>query len=192
MNGRVRTANRRPNPAILLEPKDPETNVADKATIALVLSPEFPGPVGDLPMDQLRSRRQQCEIVESELSYRRRVLHGHLDLLRAELARRDGDGSQVAIAQSLLDRESATARSPSHQRLALDVEDDELGPVSADLPDCDDAELRSRGEAWVTRERELSDHRRTVLERLDLIQDEIVRRYRDGSATIDDILPSRT
>lgn len=173
--------------------------MVDRSTIAAVLDASFLGDFGELSTAELRDRRQQCEAVESELSYRRRVLHGHLDLLRAELSRRDVDAVAGPVTDLLdsLGEAMATAsgRSPSHQRLDPAVTlgwHDEPDPVSADLPECSDDELRARGEALVARERLVSEQRRAVHGRLDQIQDEIVRRYREGTASIDEILPSQT
>lgn len=176
--------------------RDPD--VADQATLAAVLDEAFVAGLDALPFAELRERRARCESVEAALSFRRRLLHGHLDLLRAEVQRRDvdgGDGPVTGLLDSLRPEGPgpASTRSPSHQRFdpgaeLLDLE--EADPVSADLPDLDDDALRARGEELVAMERRLSEQRRDVLARLDAIQDEIVRRYRDGEASIDQILPS--
>ena len=42
--------------------------------------------------DELRTLLDQLSAEEDELSYRRRVLHGRIDILRAELVHRIADG----------------------------------------------------------------------------------------------------
>ena len=60
------------------------------------------GPVAELSNADLRARLQQRTQLENELSYQRRMLHGHIDLLRAEvlarLRHRDGDPSEHLAA----------------------------------------------------------------------------------------------
>lgn len=166
--------------------------MVDEREVAEVLEPGFAADLADHPTDELRRRRRACEAVEADLSFRRRVLHGHMDLLRAELARRSAGvaaGVDVAdLVERLADGPTPSHRSPSHQRLAVDV-GGEVEAFSADLLDASDDELRGRGEDLVEREHELSRMRRVVLDRLDAIQAEVLRRYRDGSASIDEILP---
>ncbi len=167
--------------------------MADAPDLDEVLAPSFVDGLSDRGTDDLRRLRRSCEAVEEQLSYRRRLLHGHMDLLRAELERRgleDATGAVTELLGHLSDGPGPGTRSPSHQRIAMGAAD-EAGQdaYSADLPDRSDEELRARGEELVAKEQELSDLRRTVLSRLDAIQAEVLRRYRDGSASIDEILP---
>jgi hypothetical protein len=46
----------------------------------------------DKSNDELRALLDDLSVEEDELSYRRRVLHGRIDILRAELVRRLADG----------------------------------------------------------------------------------------------------
>ena len=48
--------------------------------------------LGDKSNDELRALLDQLSAEEDELSYRRRVLHGRIDILRAELVRRLAEG----------------------------------------------------------------------------------------------------
>lgn len=170
--------------------------MSDQQAIDAVLDEAWLADLEARPMGDLRELRRQCEVVEERLSYLRRVLHGHLDLLRAEVARRDlgAQGPVTELLASLGEPSASTPRSPSHQRLptSLDGIEGDDTPVSADLPDCSDDELRVRAEELVAREQHLSATRRAVLERLDRIQAEVVRRYRSGSATVDELLPGRS
>jgi len=63
-----------------------------------VLAPDY---LADLPaqsMETVRARRRDAEQEETDLSYLRRLLQGRIDILRAELARRSGDGAAAAEA----------------------------------------------------------------------------------------------
>ena len=73
-----------------------------------VLDPEFVDGLGQISLDELRERRKEAEQEETDLSYMRRLLQGRLDILRAELARRAGDGSDLmdALPQILADEPS--------------------------------------------------------------------------------------
>ena len=55
-----------------------------------VLGEGFLDGLRELPVDQLRARRGEAEQEETDLSFARRLLHGRLDLLRAEQERRCG------------------------------------------------------------------------------------------------------
>ncbi len=170
--------------------------------LQVVLAPGFAEDLADATTEELRARRGQCEVVESSLSFRRRVLHGHMDLLHAEVERRRAPGDTAAstlLDQLSRDSDNAAPRSPSHQRFAAGVIEgaiegiqDRVRGMSADLPECTDEELQRRAEALIAAEAELSATRRTVLDRLDALQAELASRYRDGRASIDEVLPPAT
>lgn len=61
----------------------------------------------DKSNDDLRRLLDELSAEEDELSYRRRVLHGRIDILRAELVRRLADdhaGNRDVISGSDIDR----------------------------------------------------------------------------------------
>jgi hypothetical protein len=58
-----------------------------------VLDPRFTDRVDQLGLAKLRTRREETEAEEADVSYLRRLLQGRLDVLRAELARRCRDGT---------------------------------------------------------------------------------------------------
>ena len=64
--------------------------------------------LGTLSDDELKQLIGQYEHEESELSYRRRLLHGKIDILRAELvARLQASGGRSILEQVDADRLSA-------------------------------------------------------------------------------------
>ena len=151
---------------------------------------------------EIRTMRDDCREEEARLSYARRVIHGQLDIVRAEQRRRSGDGDEglVGTLSEILADEPAPhsreARSAplyapqeggygqrSHDTL---IDDSALGQV----PDLDDAALTALLERLQEKEAHISALRRSVLEHLDALQDELIARYRDGSVNVDDVVAS--
>ncbi len=61
--------------------------------------------LGALSEDELKRLIQDLEREESDLSYRRRLLHGKIDILRAELvARLQRSGGESVLGQVDVDR----------------------------------------------------------------------------------------
>ena len=66
-----------------------EAIAGGKRRIDRVLDPRFVADVDRLELDELRRRRGEAEAEEEGISYLRRVLQGRIDILRAELLRRN-------------------------------------------------------------------------------------------------------
>ena len=79
------------------EPSNEETSQPERRRIDQIREPEFIADLADLPLDELRSRHDQAELVETELSYYRRLLHGRMDLLAFEQRRRRGEETRSLI-----------------------------------------------------------------------------------------------
>ncbi|MFF3069742.1 ABC transporter substrate-binding protein [Kitasatospora sp. NPDC057936] len=164
-----------------------------------------------LGLDQLRILRRETLEQEADLSYLRRLLHGRMDILRAELDRRPGGRSRAAGAGGaegpsgdLLDRlpailtdaPSTVRRSARHVTLGpprgheSQLEADALmGDVQlADLPAHPAAELLAALDRLRAHEQEVSGRRQRLLRTADGCNAEITRRYRDGEARVDDLL----
>ena len=169
-----------------------------------ILSSDYLDGLGDHPTTELREMRAQCEAEERSVSYARRVLQGRLDILRAELLRRDGQGDREA--GSLLSRlpdilgHDHVATDPLHARATrLDVP-----PESADheakidaiadeatllsLPDRSGSQVEELVGRLTALESELSTIRRELFDRIDRIRDELAARYKDGRASIGELL----
>lgn len=166
-----------------------------------------PGYLSDLterPLEDVRAMRTECQIVENALSLVRRVLHGRLDIVGAEIARRN-EGRDPSTLTELVrslpglladpPRQSGNPRPPQ----AIDVSDvadqllDELGPVVTatqlgDLVALDDAAIARRVETLELYEQTVSHRRRAMHTTIDTLQAEITRRYRTGEATVDSLL----
>lgn len=153
-----------------------------------------------LDVSTIRRERGEALREESELSYLRRVLHGRIDIIDAELRRRAA-GSAAPLVESLAailaDEPPANARSPRHMDIVPDPDPGEYRsqmeeridaagpPIVLDLSDERLAEARLTLKAY---EREVSEYRRIAQGVIDRFAAELARRYREGQATVDDLL----
>lgn len=149
-------------------------------------------------MIEIRIRRNDCREEETVLSFERRLLHGRIDILRAELERRAGDTrSLIERLPSILSDEgpqSSRGGYPTEdpildfdrpqRRVERLVSDDTLAKMTSLTPDEIETIIASLTEA----EREVSDVRRTVQRVLDSVNAEIARRYRSGETDGSDLL----
>jgi hypothetical protein len=148
----------------------------------------------------VRAMRDDCREEEARLSYARRLVHGQLDIVRAEQRRRSaGEGGDLVETLTAIladdpaprsrDARTAPVYAPgeddyghrSHDTL---IDDPALGRV----PDLDDDELAALLERLQAKEANVSTLRRTVLAHLDALQDELIRRYQDGSVNVDEVV----
>jgi len=162
--------------------------------------------VEGLSMPDLRSARAELQEAEAALSYVRRMLQGRLDIVAAERARRSGTSaaSGTAALDDLVDQLPgilADDGARNSNRLVPQVElgeaasaliaelDRQIGPDPlADLPSLSDADLGTLTDSLAAVERDLSDSRRVLHERIDALQAELVRRYKSGEASVDSLL----
>ncbi|TAK69973.1 MAG: aerial mycelium formation protein [Actinomycetota bacterium] len=165
-----------------------------------VLDPGFVAGLADLELADLRTRRREAEQEEADLSYLRRLLHGRIDIVTAELRHRDPVAAEAAVAEHLADVLADDQRStrglgrhlsvePSrvdeHRRAAEAVVAD---PLISDVTHRSDAELQSALARLRRHERDVSTNRHAVQTVVDALSAELTRRYRDGSASVDTLL----
>lgn len=154
--------------------------------------------------EEIRAMRDECEEEESGVSFARRMLQGKLDIMRAEALRRQESGTNAAL-QSLLDdlpqilSDEVHARplrprvprflvpSVNYQRREVErlVEEHTL----ALLEEKSTEELSEMVHLLTVKERELSELRRQLFDRLDALQEELTRRYQRGEASVTEVLP---
>lgn len=183
--------------------------MAEKSTggarrIDRVLSADYLTAIDSLSLDDLRALRDEAEQEEVDQSYLRRLVQGRLDILRAELARRAGNGEGTSLLADLprilsdeaprgaargLGRNSSKEPSragESRRYVEGLVSDADLSDVAARSDD----ELRAALESLTTAEVEISANRHRVQDVMDACSAEITRRYRDGEADVADLLTS--
>lgn len=164
-----------------------------------VLAPEYLFGLARRPVEEVRAMRAEAEQEETDLSYLRRLLQGRLDILRAEQARRRGEGpggSLIdALPRILADDRTAPRGSGRHasiepsdleQRRYVEalVSDAELSDPSRH----DDDTLARLIDVLDGEEHDVSGKRRKVQAVMDACSAELGRRYREGDVDVGDLL----
>lgn len=152
-----------------------------------------------LQLPQLRLLRRSAQREEADLSYVRRLLQGRIDILRAELTRRTAPTSALLdlLPQILADGPSRHRSSARHVTLGTphgeeyrQLAEEMLGEVElSDLTARTDEELRQAMARLVRYEQQVSRGRQSLQRTADECSAEIARRYREGEAQVDDLLP---
>jgi len=154
--------------------------------------------LGDLSLDDLRIRRDECLAEREYLSLLRRLVQGRAEILQAELEARGSDGDRA----SLIDRLSAIlAGDEPHEAsrgeaVRVGVPEDELLlarrrierlAADAGISDptaLDDDRLSGAVERLTAEEHEVSAARLDVIGVLDSVQDELKRRYKQDPTLV--------
>ncbi|HTN78836.1 MAG TPA: hypothetical protein VMK16_04100 [Acidimicrobiales bacterium] len=155
-------------------------------------------------IDEVRSMRADCQSLEAQLSYVRRLAQGRLDIVDAELARRrEGRppsdlAEMVAALPGTLGRHLTAPGSGKRPTTIEPVEPDAALVEPLDrvldvdalgrLPAQSDDELAAIRQGLADVEADLSARRRVLFERLDALSAEITRRYRTGEASVESLL----
>jgi len=179
-----------PDPA-QSEPSEVEASQLERRRIDQILEPEFTTDVSNLPLPDLRARRDLADVVENELSYYRRLLHGRMDLLAFEQRRRRGEETRSlidALPEILTGRDrtgGGPARHLSTELPYLPVKgkrhlDRILGnDLMIRMSEMTEEELAEAATELTELERETSAIRQEVLGVLDRLQSEVVARYKN-------------
>jgi hypothetical protein len=152
-----------------------------------------------LSLDDLRDLRSRLQSEDDVVSYVRRVAQARLDLVRAEqhLRERGETHDDLPTELRVVLSQHLTGGPPRPPRSAVDLDDaplaDELDRLCAhygfsrlgELPMGELNELEARLTEF---EHAVSGDRRARYEQLDALSAELVRRYRDGEASVDGLL----
>jgi len=157
-----------------------------------IRDPAFVLGIGDLSLEDLRARRDECLAEREYLSLLRRLLQGRAEILKAEAEGR-ARGETVPLvdrlSQILADEDHPMTSRGEAVRIAIPEEemllarrrverlasDGEISDPSA----LDDDALAAAIAALVTEEEGVSEARSDVFGALDALQDELKRRYKD-------------
>jgi hypothetical protein len=177
-----------------------EVRPGGRRRIDRVLAPGYIENLDQLDLGEVRARRDDAAQEETDLSYLRRLLHGRIDIVRAEQKRRqDGNSASVVeqLAAILADNAVGPAtgrgryqsvepsRAEAHRRhVEALVSDVDLSDVTS-LPD---NRLAMVLRTYAEEEASVSQRRREVQQVMDLLNAEIAARYRAGTASVDDLL----
>lgn len=160
----------------------------------------------DRSMEEVREQRTRCADIEADVSLARRVVQGRLDIVGHEARRRGGDTAAADALPGLLfdlpslmtdEARGGASGTPGARHVSINAP----GEAAAQLVDrldaiaspgtltgiggISDSELGELLERMRGFENELSQVRRSLHDRIDALQAEIGRRYRDGEASID-------
>jgi hypothetical protein len=173
----------------------------DLATFERISEPDYLEGLTSRPLGDLRNMRAECQSVEDAVSFLRRLVQGHLDIVRFEQERRAAGqpadlAALVAGLPHLLSEHvigGSTGRLPGLPAPADPAITDELDAVCdatrlAHLPELDDDDVAGLVTDLCALEEIVSARRRLVFGRLDALAAELTRRYRTGAASVDALL----
>jgi hypothetical protein len=177
-----------------------EVRPGGRRRIDRVLAPDYTAGVEQRPLEEVRTLRDEAAQEETDLSYLRRLLHARIDIVHAERRRRAEGGSTSVVEQlvAILARNAVgpatgsgryqtvePSRAQAHRRhveaLVADVDLSDVTSLSA-------AKLADALDAYASEEESVSKCRREVQIVMDRLNAEIARRYREGRASVDDLL----
>ncbi|WP_344685109.1 aerial mycelium formation protein [Saccharopolyspora taberi] len=177
-----------------------EVRPGGRRRIDRVLSPDYTSGIEGRDLGAVRELRDEAAQEETDLSYLRRLLHVRIDIVRAEQRRRCEDGSASVVEQlvSILSDNAVgpatgsgryqtiePSRAEAHRRqVEALVSDVDL----SDVMSLSDAKLDAALRAYTSEEDSVSQRRREVQAVVDRLNSEIARRYREGAASVDDLL----
>lgn len=163
-----------------------------------------------MDMADLRRFRNRLNEVELGLSYCRRMAQGHLDILMAEVQRREGstaggsdrgDGAEDGgLLSRLPDLLAQHSRGEGEAHLVIDAEipafaqdlvadlDRQIGRAATDLETVDSVTISAISDQISEFERSVSAKRHEVHRIIDEVQEQIIERYRTGVVTVDELL----
>lgn len=177
-----------------------EVRPGGRRRIDRVLSPDYTSGAEHRGLGEVRHLRDEAAQEETDLSYLRRMLHARIDIVRAEQRRRAENGSKSVVEQlvNILSdnavgpatgsgryQTTEPSRAEAHRRhVEALVSDVDLSCVMSLADDKLDTALR----AYRAEEDSVSQRRRQVQTVVDQLNAEIARRYREGAASVDDLL----
>lgn len=159
------------------------------------MDPGFLEGLAERSMAELRNMREECREGENELSFERRLYQARIDILSAELDRREGNGTEDLMARlpAVLAAETRSATDSPLPSRAPDfsiprnvdvprrrVEEIVGEQTLARLPQLPTDEVKQILTSLADMEKTVSRRRKTVQEVMDKVQAEIVRRYVSG------------
>ncbi|GGM73209.1 hypothetical protein GCM10012275_49790 [Longimycelium tulufanense] len=177
-----------------------EVRPGGRRRIDRVLAPDYTQGVEQRPLAEVRALRDEAAQEETDLSYLRRLLHARIDIVRAEQQRRV-EGGATSVVEQLVGILSANAVGPAtgsgrYQTLEPSRAEAHRRHVEALVSDVDlsdvtslsDGKLADALRAYTAEEESVSQRRREVQVVVDRLNAEIARRYREGQASVDDLL----
>ncbi|HKN98590.1 MAG TPA: aerial mycelium formation protein [Pseudonocardiaceae bacterium] len=180
-----------------------EVRPGGRRRIDRVLDPAFTEGVADRPLADVRELRNEAAQEETDLSYLRRLLHARIDIVKAEQQRR-ASGDDTSVVERLATILAANALGPAagsgrHSTLEPSRAEAHRRHVEALVSDVDlsdvgsltDAQLDHALRTYSDEESSVSWRRKQVQKVMDLLNEEIAGRYRQGRASVDELLAAQ-
>lgn len=172
----------------------PETAVSDVDEVA-VLPPVSggAGELSELSLAAVRARRAELQATEDTVSFVRRLAQGRLDIARDEVQRRtSGDAPQDDVTDEIarvFSTERGTGSNRPPRDTAVVTDHPLLNELEAlcvnvgfgDVRNLDDTELATCCTQLAEFEARMSTHRKELFAQIDVLSNELVRRYRSSS-----------
>jgi hypothetical protein len=166
---------------------------AARRTIDRIVDPSYLTNLQNMPIDELRKKKDECEGLEVEISYARRLIQGKLDILRHS-AERLAEGDKLGVSEmvedlpgiladgvggaaSRLPRIMAPHNAENHRR---EVERLASTADLARLEELTSDEIDEIVQRLTEAERDTSQRRRRIQGVMDQLTAELIRRYREG------------
>jgi hypothetical protein len=163
-----------------------------------ILRPDFAEGLQELPLEEVRHRRDECLAEREYLSLLRRLVQGRAEILRAELERRGGvGGEERSLVERLSEILAGEGHGPSRgEAVRVGIPEDEMLHArrrverlvaDAGLSDpgaMDDRKLSDAVDVLAGEEHRVSEDRSAVIRVLDVLQAELKRRYKDDPSTV--------
>ena len=176
--------------------------------LSLLLTSDYLDGIEDRPLEEIRAMRAECQQSEVALSYVRRLIQGRLDIVHTFLEYPSDDasldlGTLVNDLPGILSSGPGRPAGFGHLPMLIgpDTEDTELtADLTAELDavlgaeeigrlsDLDKAKLNDVATRLGAIEHRVSGIRRSLHERIDALQAELVSRHKSGRASVDGLL----
>jgi hypothetical protein len=163
-----------------------------------IREPDYASNLEGLSLDEVRERRDECRGELEYLSLLRRLVQGRAEILKAEVERRrdpEEVGSLIDRLADILAPDEAHTSSRG-EAVHVGVPDEELAiarrrverlVADAGISDpggLNDDQLEEAVEVLFAEERTVSSQRGEVIAVLDVVQDELKRRYKDDLSQV--------
>lgn len=161
-----------------------------------VTDPDYIAGIADKPDDDLKTMLAECTEAENEVSFERKLCQGRIDILKAELTRREegrDSGDLVSRLPQILAGDEPRSEPGSLPSRAPDfsiprnadiprrrVEEIVGEQTLARLPQLPDEEIRSVIDGLKDHEANLSTRRKALHDVIDVLQAENIKRMKSG------------
>jgi hypothetical protein len=169
----------------------------------ILTSPYLDG-IDSRSLEEIRAMRSECQQAENDLSYLRRLIQGHLDIVHTYINHTGSEeppdlAALVEELPSILSAGPGRPPGPEHLPMLLTPDTEESGLTAeldavlgadeiATLGDLDPGQLNDLAGRLEVMENRVSLERRALHIRIDTLQAELVARYKTGRASVDGLL----